>query len=108
MNQLTLIGQVRKPMTYHCTEGGRDMLRFAVATGGTETASNSKAGTTYYPALTEHHCIAWGPAALDLHAHLGKGDRLMINGELHYRTHRNRKGDLQRFAEIYVRGYTYL
>ena len=108
MNDLTLIGSVPKPATYHCTERGRDMLRFVVATGGKSNHASSAAGSVYFPAATEHHCIAWGPAALDLHEHLKIGERIMIRGELHYRTHRNRKGELQRFAEVYVKSYTYL
>ena len=47
-----------------------------------------------------HHCLAWGPAALDLHAHLKVGDRVMVRGELRYRCDRR--------VEIVVRQYTYL
>ena len=55
-----------------------------------------------------HHCRSWGPAALDLHAHLKVGDRLLIRGELTYRYRRLRSGETVRVTEITVRGYTYL
>ena len=108
MNKLTLIGQLDKLPTYHCTEKGRDLIRFELTTGGEKLAESSDVGTVYYPQTTDHHCVAWGPAALDLKQHLKVGDRLMIQGELHYRTHRNRRGELKRFAEVYVRGFSYL
>ena len=98
MNELTLIGQLAAPSTYHCTEQARDLLRFTLRTGRSKDADTTDL----------HHCQIWGPAALDLHRHLNPGDRLMIRGELRYRSHRNRLGHTRRLAEIHVKSYTYL
>lgn len=95
MNEITLIGYLRCPPTYHCTAQGQDLARFEVRTvvSGNED---------------RHHCIAWGPAALDLHTHLHPGDRLLIRGELRYRLQRNRWGGVLRVPEVYVKAYSYL
>ena len=98
MNELTLIGHLANPATYHCTEEARDLLRFTLRTGRSKDAT----------ATDLHHCQIWGPAALDLHRHLNVGDRLMVRGELRYRKHRNRLGNTQRLAELHVKSYTYL
>lgn len=98
MNELTLIGRLAAPSTYHCTEEARDLLRFTLRTGRSKDAV----------ATDLHHCQIWGPAALDLHRHLNVGDRLMVRGELRYRSHRNRLGNTQRLAEIHIKSYTYL
>jgi len=95
MNEITLIGQLAFPPTYHCTHKGLDLTRFELRTN---TGERQEA----------HHCTAWGPAALDLHEHLHPGDRLLIRGELRYRRRTNRLGGTLRVPEIYVRGYSYL
>lgn len=95
MNEITLIGQLAFPPTYHCTPRGLDLTRFELRTSSGERQE-------------AHHCTAWGPAALDLHEHLNSGDRLLIRGELRYRRRTNRQGGTLRMPEIYVRGYSYL
>lgn len=107
MNDITLIGTVPKRITYHFTEAGHDLVRFTLRTSIARSAAaenENSAGATF----VDHHCQAWGPAALDIHTHLKPGDRILVRGELHYRNHRNRRGEVQRFAEVHVRGYTYL
>lgn len=109
MNEITLIGRVHRPTTYHCTEEARDLLRFVLATSTPPVIStNSIAHGGEVPEPSLHHCLAWGAAALDLHQSLSIGDRLMVKGELNYRNHKNRRGELRRFAEIKVTGYVYL
>jgi single-stranded DNA-binding protein len=98
MNQITLIGRLALPPTYHCTGEGQDLARFELRTTSTSEPDQMEA----------HHCTAWGPAALDLHQHLKVGDRLLIKGELRYRQRRTRQGGTLRVPVIYVRGYTYL
>ncbi|NJC25202.1 single-stranded DNA-binding protein [Neolewinella antarctica] len=110
MNQLTLIGTIFKSPTYHCTERARDLLRFTLQVKRQQkmrAVTRSPLRAAEVPADV-HYCLAWGPAALDLHANLKAGDRLLVSGELRYSNHRNRRGELSRFAEVYITGYTYL
>lgn len=100
MNEITLIGQLSIGPTYHCTVHGQDLLRFELRT--------PTPGQNRVEAEAAHHCIAWGPAALDLHQHLNPGDRLLVRGELRYRTRRDRRGGGVRIPEIHVKGYSYL
>lgn len=100
MNEITLIGQLAVDPTYHCTANGQDLTRFEIRT------SSGKA--TMPSAATAHHCIAWGPAALDLHKHLHRGDRLLVRGALLYRLHKWQRGKSYRVPEIHIREYSYL
>ena len=95
MNQITLIGQVALPPVYHCTNLGQDLVRIELRT---------KTPTGH----TAHHCTAWGPAAIDLHTHLSRGDRILIRGELHYRSRRSARRSMHRIAEVYIQDYSYL
>lgn len=95
MNELTLIGFLRKPVTYYCTAKGQDLVRFEICT--------TVAGKEDF-----HHCIAWGPAALDLHQYLVPGDRLLLKGVLQYRIRSKRNVGAIRVPEIQVKAYTYL
>jgi single-stranded DNA-binding protein len=97
MNDITLIGHLHLPATYHCTTEGQDLTRFELRCAST-TSEQEEA----------HHCTAWGPAALDLHRHLNPGDRLLVRGELRYRQLTTRQGGTLRVPVIYVRGYSYL
>lgn len=112
MNNITLIGIVPQRTTYHCTEDGRDLLRFTVQTKSDSPESESQSSLARKrpgaSSSTDHHCQVWGPAAIDLHKNLGPGDQIMVRGELKYKNHKNRRGELTRYAEIHVRGYTYL
>ena len=100
MNEITLIGQLAVDPTYHCTVHGQDLIRFELRT---PSEVNSQASTS-----VAHHCIAWGPAALDLHKHLHRGDRLLVRGELLYRQHNWQRGKTYRVPEIHIREYSYL
>ena len=105
MNEITLLGTISKPPTYHCTDRGQDLIRLSLRTQHTPAPAD---GRPREPAYVEHFCHAWGPAALDLHTHLRPGDRLLIRGELSYRTHRHRTAGVRRIPDIRVTGYTYL
>ena len=99
MNAITLIGHLHLSPVYHCTSEGRDLTRFELrTTSGTGGAGDEEA----------HHCTAWGPAALDLHRHLNAGDRLLVRGELRYRSRKIRSGGVMRVPEVHVKGYSYL
>lgn len=99
MNHITLIGRLATAPTYHCTVHGQDLTRFEL-----HTSVNHEAAS----ASSAHHCIAWGPAALDLHKHLHRGDRLLVRGELRYRVHKWQRGKTYRVPEIHIREYSYL
>jgi single-stranded DNA-binding protein len=99
MNKVTLIGHLPGPPTYFCTEAGQDLTRFQIQMPPSEEGDAPP---------VNHHCQAWGPAALDLHKHLNAGDRIMIQGELRYRQRDLGKGGVVGVPVIRVKGYSYL
>jgi len=94
MNCISLIGCLAAAPTYFCTQEGRDLTRFVLD----DTADTSRS----------HHCQAWGPAALDLHTHLRTGNRLLVRGELRYRSRLLPDGTSYNVPVIHVLGYSYL
>ncbi len=95
MNQITLLGDLQRLPTYHCTQEGQDLTRFTLRTRDDNTE-------------VLHFCTAWGPAALDLHQHLRAGDRLLVRGELRYRERPAGTAGHYRVPVVHVSGYTYL
>lgn len=98
MNEITLIGELTAAPSYHCTTAGHDLARF-------ELRTDTPAGHGGPPQT--HHCVVWGPGALDLHAHLHRHDRLLVRGELRYRSGPRRAGSY-RIPVVHVRAYSYL
>ena len=73
MNSVTLIGELVSDPVYFCTAKGQDLTRLQIRT--TEADGTS----------TLHHCLAWGPLALQLHQHLRKGEWSLLRGPIKYR-----------------------
>lgn len=94
MNCVSLIGSLAAAPVYFCTQDGHDLTRFVL-----EDAAD---------ATCNHHCQAWGPAALDLHTHLRAGNRLLVRGELRYRARSLPDGTAYNIPVIHVTGYSYL
>lgn len=95
MNSIRLLGRVSGHPIYYCTRKAMDIVRIKLVT-------KDKAGK-----LHTHHCLAYGPAAIDLHTHLATDNRLMVKGELLYRD-RISNGRTSTIPYILVRQYTYL
>ena len=94
MNSVGLIGTVATPPVYYCTEDARDLLRFQIRTGS--------------PPGVVHHCLVWGPAALCLHEQLRRGERLLVRGELHYRSRSLRDGGVVQVPVVQVLDWSFL
>ncbi len=99
MNTVSLLGRVVGRPVYFCTKGGHDLTRIILRT---------ETGPPTNRTRQSHHCIAWGPAALQLHEHLRPGDRLMVGGELRYRQRKDAAGRTSVRTEIHVLGFTFL
>ncbi len=104
MNEVLLLGSVSGEAVYYCDQWARDLLRFRLRTEPSSAARmhGRRAG------FQHHHCIAWGPAALDLAQHLRPGSVVQLRGELIARKLRTEDGRLTRQCEVHVRSYTYL
>lgn len=99
MNKTLLLGTVIAAPVYFCTDQGQDLIRLKLETPAREDEPGE---------AVQHHCLAWGPAALDLHEHLKQGDRIMVRGELQYRQQRGRGEGIINVPFIRIRSYSYL
>lgn len=97
MNTISILGRVCADPVYFCTNEGRDLTRFSVRNAPEGNGATSSV----------HHCQVWGPAALELHASLEAGDRLIVRGELRYRKRVMQEGSVN-VPFIYVKDYGYL
>ena len=95
MNEVTLLGIVVRPPVYHCTEKAQDILRIQLST-------RDRKGKKHI-----HHCLAFGQGALDLHSYLSAGNRLMVRGELLYKSIMLAGKQVQR-PYVLVRAFTFL
>ncbi len=94
MNTITLVGRVEANPVYYCTNKAADLTRFRLVTLDRQGKSH------------HHHCLAYGPAACCLHAHLSAGCHLLVRGELLYRERPGHAGEPLPY--ILVRSYSYL
>jgi len=104
MNSIFLIGHLTESPQYYTTNQGADLTKFKLRT----LADRRKWSTGNSLQSPEHQCIAWGPAAIQLHEFLEKGSRLAIRGELYYAHFTDRSGHPQSRAEVYVSDFTFL
>lgn len=95
MNTVTLIGRTAAAPVYYCNHRAQDIARLQLVTldrrGGEHV----------------HHCVAFGPAAIDLHTHLRLHEQLAIRGELLYRDRRI-GNSVHKVPYVLIRQYTYL
>ncbi|WP_116124432.1 single-stranded DNA-binding protein [Lewinella sp. IMCC34183] len=95
MNVVNLIGTVAVAPVYHCSVNAYDLVRLQLITRDGRGERQ------------RHHCLAFGPAALSLHAHLAPGNQLLVRGELRYRF-RGSDETRERVPYVLVRGFSFL
>ncbi|MEL6143111.1 MAG: single-stranded DNA-binding protein [Bacteroidota bacterium] len=104
MNSILLIGHLPEPPQYFTTQQGADLTKFKLLTSFSREHWKGR----YTNKLPEHQCIAWGPAALQLHEFLEKGSRLAVRGELFYAQYIDKFGQRRSKAEVHISDFTFL
>lgn len=88
INKVTLIGNVGADPSIRCFENGNEVAKFRLVT--TERYKDKEGNARE---LNEWHNIeAWGKPAQIIDQYVRKGDRLYIEGQLHYEEYQDKSG----------------
>lgn len=88
MNSVTLMGHVGVNPEVRIFKNGRKMATLSLATGERKKGPDGK----FARSVTWHKLVGWGKNADLMENHVGKGQRLMIEGRLVKRSWQGRHG----------------
>lgn len=99
LNKATLIGNVGADPEVRTTGSGTRVAQFSVAT----SRSWAEADGTPHQRTEWHRVVAWGPKAEVVEQYLRKGERVYVEGEIHYRSYEDGEGITRYVTEINAR-----
>jgi len=100
MNKVMLIGNVGKDPEVRYVDQGQPVARLTMAT--TERGYTLQNGTRV-PERTEwHNVILWRKLAETVERYVHKGDKLYIEGRIHYASYDDKHGKRQYYTEIWA------
>lgn len=100
MNKVMLIGNVGKEPEVKYVDRGQAVARITLAT--TERGYTLQNGTQV-PDRTEWHTVLlWRKLAEVVERYVHKGDKLYVEGRIHYGSYDNKQGQRQYFTEIWA------
>ena len=100
MNKVMLIGNVGKEPEVRYVDQGQAVARLVLAT--TERGYTLQNGTQV-PDRTEWHTVLmWRKLAEIAERYVHKGDKLYIEGRIHYATYDDKQGRRQHYTEIWA------
>ena len=95
MNKAILFGNVGKDPEVKTFEGGNKVAKFSLATNKSYTKNNEKVTETSW-----HNIVLWGKLAELAEKYVKKGNSLIIEGEIQYRSYENKEGQTVYITEI--------
>ena len=95
MNKCILYGNVGKDPEVKRFEGGNVVAKFSLATNKTYTKNGEKVTETAW-----HNIVFWGKQAELCEKYVKKGNSLIIEGEISYRSYENKDGQPVYITEI--------
>jgi len=87
MNRVILFGNVGKDPEVKTFEGGNKVAKFSLATNKSYTKNNEKVTETSW-----HNIVLWGKLAELAEKYVKKGNSIIIEGEISYRSYENKDG----------------
>jgi single-strand DNA-binding protein len=95
MNKCILFGNVGKDPEVKTFEGGNKVAKFSLATNKSYTKNNEKVTETSW-----HNIVLWGKLAELAEKYVKKGNSVIIEGEISYRSYENKDGVTVYITEI--------
>ena len=96
INKVILLGNVGAEPEYRVLDGGAKMATFRLAT----TERFKKEDGTYNDTTEWHTIVAWKNLADIVDKHIHKGDRLYVEGSIHYRTYTDKENIERKITTI--------
>ena len=100
MNQVMLIGNVGKEPEVRYVDQGQPVARLSLAT--TERGYTLQNGTQVPDRTEWHSVILWRKLAEVVEHYVHKGDKLYIEGRIHYASYDDKQGKRQYYTEIWA------
>ncbi len=100
MNKVMLIGNVGKEPEVRYVDQGQAVARITLAT--TERGYTLQNGTQVPDRTEWHNVILWKRLAEIVERYVHKGDKLYIEGRLHYASFDNKQGQRQYYTEVWA------
>ena len=99
MNRATILGRIGKELELRYTPNGTAVTTFSLAT------SKKVKGEQ----VTQwHNLVAFGKTAEILSQYVSKGDQLLVEGEIQYRSYDNKDGQKVHVTEILVNQFHFV
>lgn len=100
MNKVMLIGNVGKEPEVKYVDQGQPVARLTMAT--TERGYTLQNGTRVPDRTEWHNVILWRRLAETVERYVHKGDKLYIEGRIHYASYDDKHGKRQYYTEIWA------
>lgn len=100
MNKVMLIGNVGKDPEVRYVDQGQPVARLTMAT--TERGYTLQNGTRVPDRTEWHNVILWRRLAETVERYVHKGDKLYIEGRIHYASYDDKHGKRQYYTEIWA------
>lgn len=97
LNICTLMGRFTHNPEVRTTKNGKNVMRFSLAVSRQRTNSEGQRDVDFID------CVAWDATAEFIAKYFGKGDPIIIVGNLSTRNYEDRQGNKRKACEVIVR-----
>lgn len=100
LNNLSILGRVTKPLELRYLQNGTAVLNFDIA--------NSMKVKDSEPVVTYLRCVCYGRGAEVINQFVGKGDRVLLQGELRQNSYKDSTGATKTYHYLQVSNFDFI
>ena len=100
LNNLSILGRVTKPLELRYLQNGTAVLNFDIA--------NSIKVKDSDPVVTYLRCVCYGRGAEVINQFVGKGDRVLLQGELRQNSYKDSTGATKTYHYLQVNNFDFI
>lgn len=100
LNNLSILGRVTKPLELRYLQNGTAVLNFDIA--------NSIKVKDSEPVVTYLRCVCYGRGAEVINQFVGKGDRVLLQGELRQNSYKDSTGATKTYHYLQVNNFDFI
>ena len=100
LNNISILGRVTKPLELRYLQNGTAVLNFDIA--------NSIKAKDSEPVVTYLRCVCYGRGAEVINQFVGKGDRVLLQGELRQNSYKDSTGATKTYHYLQVNNFDFI
>ena len=100
LNNISILGRVTKPLELRYLQNGTAVLNFDIA--------NSMKVKDSEPVVTYLRCVCYGRGAEVINQFVGKGDRVLLQGELRQNSYKDSTGATKTYHYLQVNNFDFI